>query len=97
MTVTASASVDDYTCVRFVPPYTAPRLLHYLGREDAEEHARGEGGARLQLTSHPESTFSRLDNVVPCVNAIHFRNYADDIPSGVEYELSPPLSLSLSL
>lgn len=59
-------------------------MIVCLGLGDAEETPKEVCTAY----SRRESTFSRLDNVVPYVNAIHFRKYVDDIPSNVEYRLS---------
>lgn len=43
--------------------------------------------------SHPSSTFSRLDKIVPYVSAVHFRNYADDVLPSVRACTSFPAKI----
>lgn len=67
-------------------------LLCYASRHGAEKlrstlsrrRARRYVAVRLTPRSErPSSTFSRPDKIVPYVSAVHFRNYADDIPPNV--------------
>lgn len=63
--------------------------IETLKRRGVEERALGRRYVScMPRRERPSSTFSRLDNIVPYVSAVHFRDYTDDVPCSVEYRHS---------